>query len=330
MLCVTALGDSTRLAQQRAYEVLRGISLSTARSTAATSGSGHTLSHAHSSLPRGGVPWAAQRDDVARASATTSSACRSASSRRWRPRAATPFLRDAWQREPGGKLEGDGISRLVEGGALLERGGCGFSHVHGPGAAAVGDAAPRRELAGAPFEAMGVSLVFHPRNPYVPTVHMNVRMLAAMPAGRRAGGLVRRRHGPHALLRLRGGRAPLPPRQPRRAGAVRRRQVPALQALVRRVLLPQAPRRAARHRRHLLRRLRRGRLRRQLRPDARGRRRLPAGLPADRAAPPRARPTASASATSRPTGAAATSSSTWSATAARCSACSRAGAPRAS
>ena len=39
----------------------------------------------------------------------------------------------------------------------------------------------RPELAGAPFEAMGVSLVFHPRNPYVPTVHMNVRMLAALP-----------------------------------------------------------------------------------------------------------------------------------------------------
>ena len=58
--------------------------------------------------------------------------------------------------------------------------------------------------------------------------------------------------------------------------------LPALQALVRRVLLPQAPQRAARHRRRLLRRLCRRRLRRQLRPDARRRRRLPAGLPADR------------------------------------------------
>ena len=94
-----------------------------------------------------------------------------------------PFIRDAWQREPGGKLEGDGISRLVEGGALLERGGCGFSHVKG--AALPPSATQHRaaELAGAPFEAMGVSLVFHPRNPYVPTVHMNVRMLAATPAG---------------------------------------------------------------------------------------------------------------------------------------------------
>ncbi|MCE9660729.1 MAG: oxygen-dependent coproporphyrinogen oxidase [Burkholderiales bacterium] len=94
-----------------------------------------------------------------------------------------PFLRDAWQREPGGKLEGDGISRLVEGGSLLERGGCGFSHVKGPALPPSATQHRGAELAGAPFEAMGVSLVFHPRNPYVPTVHMNVRMLAAMPAG---------------------------------------------------------------------------------------------------------------------------------------------------
>ena len=94
-----------------------------------------------------------------------------------------PFIRDAWQREPGGKLEGDGISRLLEGGTLFERGGCGFSHVKG--AALPQSATQHRaaELSGAPFEAMGVSLVFHPRNPYVPTVHMNVRMLAATPAG---------------------------------------------------------------------------------------------------------------------------------------------------
>ena len=93
------------------------------------------------------------------------------------------FATDAWVREPGGALEGDGRSRLVEGGSLLERGGCNFSHVRGrtmPQSAT----AHRPELAGAPFEAMGVSLVFHPRNPYVPTVHMNVRMFAALPAGR--------------------------------------------------------------------------------------------------------------------------------------------------
>ena len=93
------------------------------------------------------------------------------------------FLVDAWQREPGGKLEGDGISRLVEGGALLERGGCGFSHVKGRSLPPSATQHRGAELADAPFEAMGVSLVFHPKNPYVPTVHMNVRMLAAFPAG---------------------------------------------------------------------------------------------------------------------------------------------------
>ena len=93
------------------------------------------------------------------------------------------FLLDAWQREPGGALEGDGISRLVEGGRLFERGGCGFSHVKGRALPAAATQHRAAELAEAPFEAMGVSLVFHPRNPYVPTVHMNVRMLAAFPAG---------------------------------------------------------------------------------------------------------------------------------------------------
>jgi coproporphyrinogen III oxidase len=92
-----------------------------------------------------------------------------------------PFLGDAWTRPAGGPLEGDGLTQLVENGHLLERGGCNFSHVRGaklPPSATQ----QRPELAGAPFEAMGVSLVLHPRNPYVPTVHMNVRMLAAMPA----------------------------------------------------------------------------------------------------------------------------------------------------
>ncbi len=93
-----------------------------------------------------------------------------------------PFLRDQWQREPGGKLEGEGRSQLLEDGQVIERGGCNFSHVKGktlPPSATQ----HRPELAGAPFEAMGVSLVMHPRNPHVPTVHMNVRMLAALPVG---------------------------------------------------------------------------------------------------------------------------------------------------
>jgi coproporphyrinogen III oxidase len=93
-----------------------------------------------------------------------------------------PFLSDGWTREPGAKLQGDGLSRLIEGGQFLERGGCNFSHVKGktlPPSATQ----HRPELAGAPFEAMGVSLVMHPRNPYVPTVHMNVRLFAALPEG---------------------------------------------------------------------------------------------------------------------------------------------------
>ena len=94
-----------------------------------------------------------------------------------------PFLRDAWTRPAGGRLEGDGISRLVEEGGVFERGGCNFSHVKGqtlPPSATQ----HRPDLAGSPFEALGVSLVMHPRNPYAPTAHMNVRMFAAMPAGR--------------------------------------------------------------------------------------------------------------------------------------------------
>ena len=88
------------------------------------------------------------------------------------------FLIDAWQKDPGEKLQGNGITKILEGGSVFERAGCGFSHVRGP-ALPPSATQNRPELAGAAFEAMGVSLVFHPRNPYVPTVHMNVRMLAA-------------------------------------------------------------------------------------------------------------------------------------------------------
>jgi coproporphyrinogen III oxidase len=89
-----------------------------------------------------------------------------------------PFIRDAWVRPEGG----GGVSRLIEEGNLLERGGVGFSHVMGknlpPSASA-----HRPEIAGRSWEAMGVSLVFHPRNPYVPTVHMNVRFFIATKEG---------------------------------------------------------------------------------------------------------------------------------------------------
>jgi coproporphyrinogen III oxidase len=95
----------------------------------------------------------------------------------------TPFLTDAWQKDPGEKLQGNGITQILEGGPIFERAGCGFSHVTGP-QLPPSATQHRPELAGSAFEAMGVSLVFHPRNPYVPTVHMNVRMIAAKPEGR--------------------------------------------------------------------------------------------------------------------------------------------------
>jgi coproporphyrinogen III oxidase len=92
------------------------------------------------------------------------------------------FATDPWQREPGGRLEGDGLSRMLEGGAVFERAAVLFSHVKGrvlpPSATAA-----RPHLAGAPFEALGVSLVIHPHNPFVPTVHLNVRMLSAQAEG---------------------------------------------------------------------------------------------------------------------------------------------------
>ncbi len=88
------------------------------------------------------------------------------------------FRRDAWTRAEGG----GGVSRLIEDGALFERGGVNFSHVLGaslPPSASAG----RPELAGRGFEALGVSLVLHPRNPHVPTVHMNVRCFIAAREG---------------------------------------------------------------------------------------------------------------------------------------------------
>ena len=93
------------------------------------------------------------------------------------------FLTDRWHKAPGEPLQGDGITMILEDGAVMERAGCGFSHVRGP-KLPPSATQHRPELAGAPFEAMGVSLVFHPRNPYAPTVHMNVRMIAATAPGK--------------------------------------------------------------------------------------------------------------------------------------------------
>jgi coproporphyrinogen III oxidase len=85
-----------------------------------------------------------------------------------------PFRTDAWTRAEGG----GGMSRLIEEGGLFERAGVLFSHVSGASLPPSASAS-RPELAGRGFEAMGVSLVLHPRNPYVPTVHLNVRCFVA-------------------------------------------------------------------------------------------------------------------------------------------------------
>jgi len=90
------------------------------------------------------------------------------------------FRRDAWTRPEGG----GGVSCLIEEGKLFERGGVNFSHVTG-NALSASATATRPELSGRSFQAMGVSLVLHPRNPYVPTVHMNVRFLMAEQDGAR-------------------------------------------------------------------------------------------------------------------------------------------------
>ena len=93
----------------------------------------------------------------------------------------TAFISDAWEKDPGEQLQGNGITQILENGIVFERAGCGFSHVRGP-KLPPSATQHRPELNGSPFEAMGVSLVFHPRNPYVPTVHMNIRMIAATPS----------------------------------------------------------------------------------------------------------------------------------------------------
>jgi coproporphyrinogen III oxidase len=84
------------------------------------------------------------------------------------------FRSDSWQRPEGG----GGTTRIIEDGQVFERGGVNLSRVGGrqlpPSATA-----SRPQLAGRAWEAAGVSLVLHPRNPYCPTVHMNVRYFAA-------------------------------------------------------------------------------------------------------------------------------------------------------
>ncbi|HEX2643110.1 MAG TPA: oxygen-dependent coproporphyrinogen oxidase [Thermoanaerobaculia bacterium] len=91
---------------------------------------------------------------------------------------AAKFQEDLWERPEGG----GGRSRVMSEGAVFEQAGVGFSHVFGAGMPAAATA-HRPELAGRSFEALGVSLVFHPRNPYIPTTHMNVRFFRAEKPG---------------------------------------------------------------------------------------------------------------------------------------------------
>ncbi|NNM61673.1 MAG: oxygen-dependent coproporphyrinogen oxidase [Steroidobacteraceae bacterium] len=89
--------------------------------------------------------------------------------------------RDAWQRAEGG----GGETRMLSDGGVFERAGVGFSHVRGEGLPASASQL-RPQIAGAPFEAMGLSLVFHPCNPYAPTTHANLRFLTTSAPGQTA------------------------------------------------------------------------------------------------------------------------------------------------
>ena len=88
------------------------------------------------------------------------------------------FIEDKWDREEGGS----GRTRVLSHGDTIEKGGVNFSHVFGASLPAAATA-KRPELAGSSFQAMGVSLVIHPRNPYAPTSHANVRFFIAEKPG---------------------------------------------------------------------------------------------------------------------------------------------------
>jgi len=94
---------------------------------------------------------------------------------------AARFREDSWERPEGG----GGRSRVLTLGAVFEQAGIGYSHVHGPGLPPSATV-HRPDLAGRGFEALGVSLVFHPLNPYVPTTHMNIRLFIAAKEGEAA------------------------------------------------------------------------------------------------------------------------------------------------
>jgi coproporphyrinogen III oxidase len=90
------------------------------------------------------------------------------------------FKIDAWEKPHDAQLQGSGATAILQDGHLFEQVAVNFSDVSGKGlptSAQLG----RSELAGAPFYAMGISLIVHPHNPYIPTTHMNVRLMMAVP-----------------------------------------------------------------------------------------------------------------------------------------------------
>ncbi len=92
--------------------------------------------------------------------------------------AGTRFARDPWERHADDALAGQGITAVLEGGAVFERGGVAFSDVSGANMPAAATAR-NPHLAGRSFRAIGVSVVMHPRNPCAPTSHLNVRFFSA-------------------------------------------------------------------------------------------------------------------------------------------------------
>src|SRR3989304_459743 len=118
-------------------------------------------------MKQNGIDIAAIREYLLRLQESITSALR-------REDGTVDFVEDEWRRPEGG----GGHSRVMRNGRILEQAGINFSHVHGatlPSSAT----AQRPELAGRSFQALGVSLVIHPLNPYVPTTHMNSRFFIA-------------------------------------------------------------------------------------------------------------------------------------------------------